>query len=104
MLGYTDIYIETEEVAYPFDSQYYPLIRVFEAPYSVGDCPVDEVQLSEYNENEWYVDDSEDNKRRASIDENRVSIRSVEGNDYEIDKSYEVRIYPSDEIVPQELA
>lgn len=103
MLGLTDIHINTEQIAYPLDAEYYPLIRVFEAPYTVGDCPVDEAVLNEHVPDEdypyWYLSEGEATTR-AEINLHGVTINALQDNDYTIDQEYEVRIYASDELVP----
>ena len=104
MAGLTEILIATEQMAYPINSEYYPLIRVFEAPYTVGDCPVDEVVVSgielEGGEDIWLVRDG-DSDRRACITNTYVQIVADSENDYTEGDSYEIRIYASDELVPQ---
>ena len=102
-LGGTRIVVDTEAIAYSLEELYYPLIRVFEAPYVEGDCPVDEVLVSGLGANSWitFVDMDDVDYRRAEIRSNLVFIRSLEGNDYEIGKEYEVRIYRSDVSVDQ---
>lgn len=95
MLGYTTITILTEQAAYSLDEEYYPLIRVFEAPYTVGDCPIDEVLVRGYTGNEWFCKDG--TSIRASIDDTQVTIRCESENEYTVDKEYEVRIYRSNE-------
>lgn len=101
MIGDTQVTVTTEQIAYPLESDYYPMIRVFESPYTVGDCPIDEVTLTDTTSTtEWRA--SENGYTRARIRENEVFIAALEGNNYEIDKQYELRIYASDEVVDYE--
>lgn len=90
----TMISIYTEQIAYPLSSQYYPQIRVFEAPYSVGDCPIDEITLSSKNSTSWYALSGD--ILRAEIDDSSVTLHAEEGREYTIGKEYEVRVYQSD--------
>lgn len=101
--GTTEISIAVEQIAYPLDSEYYPLMRVFAAPYSEGDCPIDEATINEQDENlsRWTIYAENGTITRADITSNIVYIMALDGNDYTVGDSYEVRIYASDELVPQ---
>lgn len=102
-----DIYFETEQVAYPFDSPTYPLIRVFNAPYEEGDCPVDTIlcnALTTYQagtEEEFmlweHVETVEGEEQwRATIGDVFIKLTDYTGEAYVLGNSYEVRIYASD--------
>lgn len=101
MLGTTHISISTAESAYPTDSDYYPLIRVFLAPYSEGDCPVDEQLVNDTDTDDesqvyWKVVDEDSDASRAFISELGVFISAESDNEYTVGESYEIRIYQSD--------
>lgn len=96
------IRIETEQIAYPLDSEFYPMIRVFESPYSVGDCPVDEAVLNTLIDPNWESYYEGTDMVRAFIADGEVAISSIEGNEYTEGASYEIRIYASDEVVATE--
>lgn len=95
------IRIETDSLVYANNSQYYPKIVVYETPYESGDCPVDEIVLngleSVNSETTWSGDVKDE--IRAVITDSEVMITCTDENPYEEGKSYEVRIYPSDEAV-----
>lgn len=97
------IRIETDGLVYANDSRYYPKIVVYETPYESGDCPVDEIILNSLESmggvTEWSGDVTSDYGTRAEITDNEVDITCTDENPYEEGKSYEVRIYPSDEAV-----
>lgn len=116
MLGNFQVTVATEQIVYPLDSEYYPVIRVFEAPYSEGDCPVDEIIVNGFDYHYdletdtdvpymWAINEvtfSEGYSYRAYISNESVFIRCTSDNEYELGKDYELRVYPSDELVQQE--
>lgn len=99
--GSYQIRIGTDSLVYANNSEYYPKIVVYETPYESGDCPVDEIILngleSVNGETTWSGDVKDE--IRAVITDNEVMITCTDENPYEDGKTYEVRIYPSDEIV-----
>lgn len=94
MVGNIEIWIPTEELAYSFDTDVYPIIRVFEAPYVEGDCAIDEVLVDNISVDGWYANDGD--TTRADISANWVRIVCDADNEYVIGKEYEIRIYRSD--------
>lgn len=101
--GSYQIRIETDSLVYANNSEYYPKIVVYETPYEPGDCPVDEIILngleSVDGETTWSGDVMSDYGTRAVITDNEVMITCTDEHPYEDGKTYEVRIYPSDEAV-----
>lgn len=101
--GSYQIRIETDSLVYANNSQYYPKIVVYETPYESGDCPVDEIILNSLESVDgvttWSGDITSDYGTRAVITDSEVMITCTDENPYEDGKSYEVRIYPSDEAV-----
>lgn len=104
-LGNYQVGVATESLAYPINPAptYYPKLVVYEAPYEVGDCPVDEIVLnymgSADSDVKWRGDVNDEYGVRASITDTLVSIKCTDDNQYEDGKSYELRIYPSDEVI-----
>lgn len=103
-LGSYQIRIETDSLVYANESRYYPKIVVYETPYESGDCPVDEIILNSLESVDgvvttWSGDITSEYGTRAVITDNEVEITCTDENPYEDGKSYEVRIYPSDEVV-----
>ena len=101
--GSYQIRIETDSLVYANESEYFPKIVVYETPYESGDCPVDEITLNDLRYaggvTEWSGDVTIDYGIRAIITDSEVRITCTDENPYEEGKSYEVRIYPSDEAV-----
>ena len=99
--GSYQIRIGTDSLVYANNSEYYPKIVVYETPYESGDCLVDEIVLNGLESVDGKTTWSGDNKDeiRAVITDSEVMITCTDENPYEDGKTYEVRIYPSDEAV-----
>lgn len=98
---------KTDTYAYPTDANYRPIIRVFEAPYKSGNCPIIEKMLSleayedasGTNVEEWHFRDTDFN---IFVGEKEVFIRDFTNEIFDENKNYEIRIYQSDELVQRE--
>lgn len=93
---------KTDTYAYPINANYRPIVRVFEAPYKSGDCPIFEQMFSFHvfedaggtQIEEWYFMDTDFN---CWVGEKEVFIRDYKDETFDENKNYEIRIYQSNE-------
>lgn len=92
--GSLQVLQEMTGYAYPIDSEYLPIIRVFEAPYTDGDCPIAEYLLTS-DGYQWLLYSDDDRHVIAGIGLGAVSVTDTLEVPFVEGKSYEVRIYES---------